>query len=113
MAGALGGPDGINSLAVFPSTPWKTGFHFQSTRDRGIVESVTSEPSGVAICRYGLGTGAYPSLLLHTGTSGLLAVLQLGVWFIGPDCFWKRTRLLRRRPRYPLGEDGSPSDASS
>ena len=67
----------------------------------------------VAICWYGLGTGAYPSLLLHTGTSGLLAVLQLGVWFIGPDCFWKRTHLLRRRPRYPLGEDGSPSDASS
>lgn len=28
MAGVLGGPDGINSLAVFPSTPWKTAFHF-------------------------------------------------------------------------------------
>jgi len=111
LAGVLGRPDGINSLAVFPSTLWKRAFI--SPRDRGIVESVTSEPSGVAICRYGLGTGAYPSLLLHTGTSGLLAVLQLGVWFIGPDCFWKRTRLLRRRPRYPLGEDGSPSDASS
>lgn len=29
MAGALGGPDGINSLAVFPSRPWKTAFHFK------------------------------------------------------------------------------------
>ena len=113
MAGVLGAPDGINSLAVFPSTPWKTGFHFKVREIEEIVESVTSEPSGVAICRYGLGTGAYPSLLLHTGTSGLLAVLQLDVWFIGPDCFWKCTHLLRRRPRYPLGEDGSPSDASS
>jgi hypothetical protein len=28
LAGVLGGPDGINSLAVFPSTPWKTAFHF-------------------------------------------------------------------------------------
>jgi uncharacterized protein YacL len=28
LAGVLGGPDGINSLAVFPSTPWKTAFQF-------------------------------------------------------------------------------------
>jgi hypothetical protein len=28
LAGVLGGPDGINSLAVFPSAPWKTAFHF-------------------------------------------------------------------------------------
>ncbi len=28
LAGVLGGPDGINSLAVFPSTAWKTAFHF-------------------------------------------------------------------------------------
>jgi hypothetical protein len=29
LAGALGGPDGINSLAVFPSRPWKTAFRFK------------------------------------------------------------------------------------
>jgi hypothetical protein len=29
LARALGGPDGINSLAVFPSRPWKTAFHFK------------------------------------------------------------------------------------
>ena len=91
----------------------ENGLSFQSARDRVIVESATSKSSGVAICRYVLGTGTYPAFLVHTGTSGLLAVLQLGVWFIGPDCFWKRTRLLRRRPRYPLGQDGSESDASS
>jgi hypothetical protein len=29
LAGALGGPDDINSLAVFPSRIWKTAFHFK------------------------------------------------------------------------------------
>ena len=91
----------------------ENGLSFHSTRDRGIVESVTSSPSGAAICQYVPGTGTHPAFLLPAGTSGLLAVLQLGVWSIGTDCFWKRTRLLRRKPRYPLGEDGGTSDASS
>jgi hypothetical protein len=29
LAGVLGGPDGISSLAVFTSKPWKTVFHFK------------------------------------------------------------------------------------
>ncbi len=83
---------------------------FQSAPDRGIVESATSKPSDVVIRRYVLGTGTHPALLLPTGTSGLLAVLQLGVWSIGTDCLWKRTRLLRGRTCCPLGKNGNAGD---
>jgi hypothetical protein len=39
LAGALGGPDGITSLAVFPSSTWKTAFHFK-VREIEIEESL-------------------------------------------------------------------------
>jgi hypothetical protein len=108
LAGVLGGPE-VSTLSPFFIYAVENGLSFQSARDRGIVESVTSNLSGVAICRYVLGTGTYLAFLPHTGTSGLLAVLQFGVCFIGTDCFWNLTGLLHGRTRCPLGESG-PSD---
>jgi hypothetical protein len=94
----------------FPISTLENGLSFQTVRGRGIVESATSKPPGVAICPHVLGTGTYPAFLPPTGTSGLLAVLQLRVCLIGTDCFWKRTRLLHRKTSGPLGKNGSPSD---
>src|SRR5208283_2721253 len=110
LAGGSGQPGRYQLSRRFPISNLENGLSFQSPGDRGIVESATSKPSGVAICQYVPGTGTHPAFLLPTGTSGLLAVLQLGVWSIGTDCCWKRTRLLRRKTRCPLDKNGSAGD---
>ena len=85
----------------------------QAERDRGILESVTSNPTGVAILRFVLGTGTHPAFLLHAGTSGLLAILQLGACPTGSDNFSGRTCLSRRKIHRPLDTQCSSSSTDS
>jgi hypothetical protein len=44
-----GRPDGINSLAVFPSRSWKTAFHFKV---RGIEESLSQLPASHRVSQF-------------------------------------------------------------
>jgi hypothetical protein len=111
LAGALGGPDGINSLAVFPSSTWKTAFHFK-VREIEIEESLSQLR---AVHRMPQFAGMFLGLGLflrspRTKTSGLLAVFQLGVWSIGTNCFCKRIHLLLRKTRCPLDKNSRAAD---
>jgi len=105
--------DGINSLAVLLIWTLENGLPFQASGDRGILESVTNNPLGVAICRFVFGTGTHPAFLLHAGTSDLLAFLQLSACLTGSDNFSGRACLLLREISCPLGMQDGASNTDS
>jgi hypothetical protein len=107
--GCRAGPGGIPRCS--PQLDSGKRLPLQAERDRGIFESVTRKPSCVAILW--VASGTEPVFLPRTGTSGLLAVLQLAVCLAGSANFRGRTRLLRRKIRYPFGEHGSASHSGA
>jgi hypothetical protein len=80
------------------------GLPFQNAGNRGIVESVTSNPSRVAIFQFVPGTGTESAFLVCAGTPGLLAILLPGVCLDGFSNFGGFSRCACRKARHQLGE---------